>query len=59
MDLGAGVATLSYIITPLAIIEIPLLILRALLEEKLLEKNFKSEYTDYKKKSGFMIPFIG
>ena len=59
MDLGAGVATLSYIIIPLAIIEIPLLILRALLEEKLLEKNFKSEYSDYKKKSGFMIPFIG
>ena len=59
MDLGAGVAVLSYIIIPLAIIEIPLLILRASLEEKLLEKNFKSAYSDYKKKSGFMIPFIG
>ncbi len=59
MDIGAGVAVLSYIIIPLAIIEIPLLILRASLEEKLLEKNFKSIYEDYKKKSGFMIPFIG
>ena len=59
MDLGAGVATLSYIIIPLAIIEIPLLIMRASLEDKLLEKNFKSIFMDYKKKSGFMIPFIG
>ena len=59
MDLGAGFATLSYIIIPLALFEIPILILRASLEEKLLEKNFKSSFTDYKKKSGFMIPFIG
>lgn len=59
MDLGAGVATLSYIIIPLAVIEIPILILRGFFEDKLLEKNFKSTFTDYKKKSGFMIPFIG
>jgi protein-S-isoprenylcysteine O-methyltransferase Ste14 len=59
MDLGAGVATLSFLVTPLAIIEIPILILRARLEEKLLHKNFKEEFQKYKSKSGFMLPFIG
>ena len=59
IDLGGGIATLSYIVLPLALIEIPLLILRALLEEKLLQKNFKESFSAYKKKSGFMIPFIG
>lgn len=59
IDLGAGIATLSYIIIPLTIIEIPLLIMRASLEEKLLSKNFKEVYASYKKKSGFMLPFIG
>ena len=58
MDLGAGVATLSYIILPLAIIQIPFVIMRANLEEKLLSKHIK-EFADYKSKSGFMIPFIG
>jgi len=59
MDLGGGIATLSYIIIPLALIEVPFLILRALLEEKLLSKNFKEAFSAYKKKTGFMIPFIG
>lgn len=59
MDLGAGFATLSFLVTPLAIIEIPILIMRALLEEKLLNKNFKEEFLNYKSKSGFMLPFIG
>ena len=58
MDLGAGVATLSYIIIPLAIIQIPFVIMRANLEEKLLSKHIK-EFAEYKSKSGFMIPFIG
>ena len=58
MDLGAGIATLSYIIIPLAIIQIPFVIMRANLEEKLLSRHFK-EFADYKSKSGFMIPFIG
>ena len=58
MDLGAGIATLSYIIIPLAIIQIPFVIMRANLEEKLLSKHIK-EFADYKSKSGFMIPFIG
>ena len=59
MDIGGGLATLSYIIIPLALIEIPFLILRASLEEKLLSKNFKDAFAAYKKKTGFMIPFIG
>ena len=58
LDLGAGIATLSYILIPLALIEIPLLIMRALLEEKLLAKNFKDKFDSYKKKTGFMIPFL-
>jgi protein-S-isoprenylcysteine O-methyltransferase Ste14 len=59
MDLGAGLATFSFLVTPLAIIEIPILIMRANLEEKLLDKNFKGEFQEYKSKSGFMLPFIG
>jgi protein-S-isoprenylcysteine O-methyltransferase Ste14 len=59
LDLGAGIATLSYILIPLALIQIPLLILRAGLEEKLLAKNFKDKFDLYKKKTGFMIPFVG
>lgn len=59
MDLGAAAALLSYIVLPLALIEIPLLLMRALMEERLLAKHFKDEYTAYKKKSGFILPFIG
>ena len=59
VDIGGGLAVMSYLLLPIAIIEIPFLILRALLEEKLLEKNFKERFADYKKKTGFLIPFIG
>lgn len=59
MDLGGAAATLSYIVFILAIIEIPFIIKRALLEDKILEKHFKDDYKSYKKKTGFMIPFIG
>ncbi len=59
MDLGAAAALLSYIVLPIAIIEIPFLVMRAVMEEKLLEKYFKDDYKEYKKKSGFLIPFIG
>jgi protein-S-isoprenylcysteine O-methyltransferase Ste14 len=58
MDLGAGIATLSYIVIPLAVIQIPFVIMRANLEERLLSKHIK-EFAEYKSKSGFMIPFIG
>ncbi len=59
MDLGAAAALLSYVVLPFAVIEIPLLIMRAMMEERLLAKYFKDEYKEYKKKSGFFIPFIG
>jgi len=59
LDLGATAATLGYIVGFLALIEIPIYILRASLEDKLLAKYFVEKFSDYKKKSGFMIPFIG
>lgn len=59
IDLGAAAAVLSYIILPIAIIEIPFIIMRASFEDKLLLKHFKDSFEEYKKKSGFMIPFIG
>jgi protein-S-isoprenylcysteine O-methyltransferase Ste14 len=59
-DIGAGVALASYLVLPIVIlILIPLFILRAILEEKLLLKRFSEEYKEYKKKTGFIIPFIG
>lgn len=59
-DLGAGLALLSYTVLPIVILfEIPLFIMRALLEEKLLKKHLGENYTAYKHRSGFMIPFIG
>jgi protein-S-isoprenylcysteine O-methyltransferase Ste14 len=58
MDAGAGVLSLSYIVIILVIIEIPLLIMRASAEEKLLAKHLK-DYNEYKKQSGSFLPFIG
>jgi protein-S-isoprenylcysteine O-methyltransferase Ste14 len=59
-DLGAGIALLSYTVIPLVLfLEIPLFILRARREEKLLLKHFKEEFENYKDKSGFFIPFVG
>lgn len=59
IDLCAGLALLSWLLTPLALIELPLLILRASFEDRLLQKHFKESFNEYKKKSGFIIPFIG
>ena len=58
VDLGGGFATLSFILIPLAVIQIPILVMRASFEEKLLSKHFKDEFKHYKKSRGFMIPFI-
>lgn len=59
-DLGASVALLSYITLPLVIlIEIPLLIIRALYEDKFLANAFHDKFADYKKRSGLLLPFIG
>lgn len=59
LDLGAAAATMSYIVAPLAIIQIPFILLRAFAEDKLLAKHFGDDFTSYKKKSGFVFPFIG
>ncbi|MCB9207861.1 MAG: isoprenylcysteine carboxylmethyltransferase family protein [Ignavibacteriales bacterium] len=59
-DLGVGLALMGYLIIPIVIfIEIPLFILRAKAEENLLSAYFNEEFKEYKKKSGFFIPFIG
>ena len=59
LDIGATAATLSYIVWGFALIEIPIYIMRASMEDKLLAKHFAEKFSEYKKKSGFMIPFIG
>jgi protein-S-isoprenylcysteine O-methyltransferase Ste14 len=59
VDIGGGLAVMGYLLLPIAIIEIPFLIMRARLEEKLLEKNFKDSFAEYKKKTGFLFPFFG
>lgn len=59
IDMGAAAATLSYILLPVAVVQIPFLFMRASLEEKLLEKHFGENWKSYKKKSGFFLPFVG
>jgi protein-S-isoprenylcysteine O-methyltransferase Ste14 len=59
LDVGATAATLSYVVGFLALIELPIYIMRASIEDKLLAKYFTEKFSDYKKKAGFMIPFIG
>jgi len=59
-DLGMGFALLGYLIIPLVIfIELPLFILRAKKEDEMMNEYFGSKFEEYKKKSGFIIPFIG
>ncbi len=59
-DLGAGIALMGYLIIPIVLfVEIPLFIMRAKLEDNLLKKHFKDIFESYKKKSGFIFPFIG
>lgn len=59
LDLGGAAATLSYIVAPIAVIQIPFILLRASVEDKLLAKHLGNEFSSYKKKSGFVLPFIG
>jgi len=59
-DLGAGIALLNFIVIPaVLLVELPLFFLRAKKEDALLQKYFDEEFTLYKKRSGFFIPFIG
>jgi protein-S-isoprenylcysteine O-methyltransferase Ste14 len=50
---------LSHVVFALTIVEIPFIILRAIAEEKMMAKYFGSNFSDYKKKTGFIFPFIG
>ena len=59
MDLGGAAATLSFVLAPLALLQIPFLFMRASLEDKLLEKHFGENFRNYKKNSGMFFPFIG
>ncbi|MBE0539409.1 MAG: isoprenylcysteine carboxylmethyltransferase family protein, partial [Ignavibacterium sp.] len=59
LDLGGAAATLSFILAPLALIQIPFLFLRASFEDKLLEKHFGENFRLYRKKSGMILPFVG
>jgi protein-S-isoprenylcysteine O-methyltransferase Ste14 len=59
VDIGGAMATLSYVLSGFALIEIPIYIMRASVEDKLLAKYFGDEFRQYKKKSGFFFPFIG
>ncbi len=59
-DLGVGLALMGYIIIPLVLlVEVPLFILRAKLEDDILAAHFKEKFDVYKKNTGFLIPFIG
>jgi protein-S-isoprenylcysteine O-methyltransferase Ste14 len=59
LDLGGAAAVLSYIVAPIAVIQILFILLRASVEDKLMAKHFGDEFSSYKKKSGFVLPFIG
>ncbi|MCF6270002.1 MAG: isoprenylcysteine carboxylmethyltransferase family protein [Melioribacteraceae bacterium] len=58
-DLFLGIALGSYIIIPLVLlVELPLFILRAKKEEAMMLSFFGDKYSEYKKKSSFIIPVI-
>lgn len=59
MDLGGAAATLSFVLAPIALLQIPFLFMRASLEDKLLEKHFGDSFRNFKKKTGQIFPFIG
>ena len=59
-DFGAGLALMSYLVLPTVILFlIPLFILRARAEDKLLSEEFGDDWNEYKKRSGFLLPFLG
>lgn len=59
LDAGGAMATLSFILAPLALLQLPFLVMRALLEDKLLQKHFSDSFNEFKKKTGLMLPFVG
>lgn len=59
LDLGAVAATLSFILLPFAIIQVPFLLMRASIEDKLLAKHLGEGWKSYKQRAGSFFPFIG
>lgn len=59
VDITAAAATLSLIVFCLTILSLPFLVLRGMLEDKIHSKHFGKEFSEYKSKTGFMIPFVG
>lgn len=59
LDFGAAIATLSFILFPVAVIQIPFLFMRASLEDQMLEKYFGEKWKSYKQNTGSILPFIG
>jgi protein-S-isoprenylcysteine O-methyltransferase Ste14 len=58
-DLCIGVTLLSSPVIILTLIVVfPLLILRGKKEEEFLSSQFKKEFDNYKKKTGFFLPFL-
>lgn len=59
MDIAAGIALQSYLLLGLTFLfELPILIARANLEEKLLKEELPKDYSKYSKKVSKWIPFI-
>lgn len=58
-DIGCAIALLNIPVLALVLPETILLVMRAMREDALLGKHFADKFTAYRKKSGFMIPFIG
>ncbi|MEI7812641.1 MAG: isoprenylcysteine carboxylmethyltransferase family protein [Ignavibacteria bacterium] len=59
-DTGASLALLSFTALPVVLLlEIPLIIMRAREEERLLQKHFREIFISYKKGTGFILPFHG
>ncbi len=59
-DLFVGLAIMSSPVIILTLfVSLPLLVMRGMKEEELLASTFKEGYESYRKKSGFLIPFIG
>lgn len=59
-DLGAGIALGGFIVVPIVLLlEIPLFILRARKEEEIMNDYFGEDFSNYRKQSGFIFPFIG
>ncbi|MBU0473049.1 MAG: isoprenylcysteine carboxylmethyltransferase family protein [Bacteroidetes bacterium] len=59
-DLGMGIALFGYLIIPIVLlVELPLFILRAKKEDEMMNEYFGNQFKEYKKQSGFIIPFIG